>query len=199
MVESGTFHRTIDVPPGPKPGAAREFAVTALFDAVLDLDSQGELVRRRPYGVIDVEDGCWRRICLRPFPKLSMPWDWWLWGDAYHRRRPGNRCLLYYNQPRHHPRFLALKYVVSTRDTTLATFRRAFCILDEVARLKGSDALLCDASNARISDRLLARWGWQPHKPQRWHRNFIKRLASGLPPPASRLSTASPRTRGWPR
>jgi hypothetical protein len=26
-----------------------------------------------------------------------------------------------------------------------------------------------------MSDRLLARFGWQPHKPQRWHRNFIRR------------------------
>jgi hypothetical protein len=49
-------------------------------------------------------------------------------------------------------------------------------VLDEVARIKNCDAIVCDASYYRISDRLLARWGWQAHKPQRWHRNYIKRL-----------------------
>jgi hypothetical protein len=53
--------------------------------------------------------------------------------------------------------------------------------LDDVAELKKSDALLCDAANTRISDRLIRRFGWQPHKPQRWHRNYIKRFYGEYP------------------
>ena len=41
---------------------------------------------------------------------------------------------------------------------------------------KNADALLCDAANLKISDRLLARFGWEAHAPMLGHRNFIKRL-----------------------
>ena len=54
-------------------------------------------------------------------------------------------------------------------------------VLDEVAWLKRTDALLCDVWNERISPRLLARWGWEPHKPQPWHRNYIKRFYGTYP------------------
>ena len=49
------------------------------------------------------------------------------------------------------------------------------------ARIKRSDALLCDVASNRISDRLMRRWGWESHKPQRWHRNFIKRFYGQYP------------------
>jgi hypothetical protein len=65
-------------------------------------------------------------------------------------------------------------------------------VLDEVARLKASDAILCDVWNWRISDRLLARWGWQPHKPDRWHRHFIKRFYGVYPPRRPEVCAALP-------
>jgi hypothetical protein len=60
-------------------------------------------------------------------------------------------------------------------------------VLDEIARLKRSDALLCDVSNWRISERLMARFGWEPHCPSRWHRHYIKRFYGEYPPPAGWL------------
>ena len=151
------------------------------FEIVTDLAAQAEVVRRRRYGVIEVADGRFRRLRFRPLPKLASLAEALLWGRWFHRRRPGNRCWLYYNQPRSFPNFLALKYVVSARRTTPATIHTALAVLDEIARLKGTDALLCDVANLRISDRLLDRLGWQPHKPQRWHRNFIKRFYGVYP------------------
>ena len=67
-------------------------------------------------------------------------------------------------------------------EIALETFRRALTALDEIARIKRSDALLADVSNLRISDRLLARWGWVPHCPSRWHRHFIKRFYGSYEP-----------------
>jgi hypothetical protein len=92
-----------------------------------------------------------------------------------------DRCLLYYNQPRRFSNFLALKYIVSTHGTTYATFRTALITLDQIAELKRTDAILCDAANSRLSDRLFRRFGWEPHKPQRWRRNFIKRFYGAYP------------------
>jgi len=68
-------------------------------------------------------------------------------------------------------------------------------VLDEIARIKRSDALLTDASNLRISDRLLARWGWVPHTSSRWHRHHIKRFYGNYPPAsglAARLLSQAP-------
>lgn len=146
------------------------------FATVTDLAADADLLRARPYGVIEVVEGEFRQVRLRPFPKFVTPLDVIFHGQWYHRHWPGDRCLLYYNQPRAFRNFLALKYVVSTGDATLKTFRRAMTVLDEIARIKQSDALLCDLANWRLSDRLAERWGWKRHAPQRWHRNYIKRF-----------------------
>ena len=153
----------------------------AWFETITDLTGAADTIRRRHYGVIETMDGRFEKLAFRPWPKMAAMADGvWLLGW---QRRPavGNRCWLYFNQPRRHSNFLALKYVVSTRDCTLATFRKSLSVLDEIARIKKSDALVTDAANWRISERLLARWGWEPHCPSRWHRNHIKRFYGVYP------------------
>jgi hypothetical protein len=143
--------------------------------------AQREAVRRGRYGVIEISHGQLVAIHLRPWPRIVsvLETDWL--GRRWHERCAGDRCLVYYSQPRRHSNYLALNYVVSQRDCTLATFRRALLALDEVARIKRSDAILCDAWNERISERLMAREGWERHKPDRWHRNYIKRFYGVYP------------------
>jgi hypothetical protein len=154
-----------------------------LTQTLADPLTDAEVLRHGRYGVIDVRGGRLAAIHLRRWPKIISALEIQWRGERAHRQRPGDRCLLYYNQPRRHSNFLALKYVVSHRDCTFATFHRALEVLDELARLKGTDALLCDVWNGRISDRLLARWGWQPHHPRSWHRHYIKRFYGVYPAP----------------
>lgn len=144
-----------------------------------------QCVRSGRYGIIEARAGRLHAIHLRRWPKVISALEVETIARRYHENRSGDRCLLYYNQPLRHPNFLALKFVISQRDCSFATCRCAALALDEVAQVKGSDALLCDAWNLRISDRLLVRWGWQPHKPQRWHRNYIKRFYGHYPQPQS--------------
>jgi hypothetical protein len=133
------------------------------------------------YGVIETAGGRLVAVHLRPWPKF-MSWpELWPVRSAYHTRGAADRCLLYYNQPRRFANFLALRYMASTAGTSYATSRAALVALDALAELKRTDALLCDAANTRISDRLLARFGWEAHKPQRWRRNFIKRFYGTYP------------------
>ena len=148
------------------------------FDTVTDLANplRADVVRRRPYGYIETVDGRLGRIVLRPWPKIVTAVGGRTLGRLRRRFRRGKRCRLYFNQPRSCPNFLALRYVETTGDADYATFRRALAVLDEIARLKGIDALLCDAANPKLSDRFLARLGWEPHAPMFGHRNFIKRL-----------------------
>jgi hypothetical protein len=147
-----------------------------LFESVADVAEGEEILRRRRYGVIETVAGRISRIVLRPWPKtIAMP-EVLLGGLSSHRRLGGDRCWLYYNQPRRFSNYLALRYVVSSREGTLATFRAALAALDEIARLKRSDAILCDVALSRVSDRLLARWGWSPLAARWLHRNYVKRF-----------------------
>jgi hypothetical protein len=158
-----------------------------LSETIVDFDAGRTRIRARRYGVIETVGGRLAAVHLRPWPKLValpelVPMD-----PRYHASGAGDRCLLYYNQPWRAPSFLALKYIVSTSGTSYATFRAALKVLDAIAALKQIDAIVCDAANVRLSDRLMARLGWEPHKPQRWHRNFIRRFYGSYPPAAAAL------------
>lgn len=152
-----------------------------LFEMVTNLCEGAETLRRRSYGVIEAADGRFCRVVLRPFPKLvSLP-DVLVLGRWRHQRTCGDRSLLYYNQPRRCRNFLAVTYVVSSKGTSCATLKRLLEALDEIARLKQSDALVCDVSNGRLSRQVLARLGWEPHCPSRWHRHYIRRFYGTYP------------------
>ena len=152
---------------------------------IRDFESSEAQIRAGRYGVIETAGGEWRAIHVRPWPKLASLPELLPLGPRYHCRGSADRCLLYYNQPRRMPNFLALRYVVSTAGTSYQTFRAALRMLDQVAAVKGIDAIVCDAGNIRLSDRLMARLGWEPHKPERWHRNFIRRFYGEYPTVAS--------------
>lgn len=168
------------------------------FQKEFDQVAATAAIRSRRYGVIETSAGKLVAIHFRTFPKLLSWPEWWPVGSTYRASGQPDRCLLYYNQPRWFSNFLALKYIVSTSATSFTTLRAAVEALDIVAQIKQSDALLCDASNRRISDRLLKRFGWESHSPQRWHRNFIKRFYGkypatallGLPPLPPTASTS---------
>ncbi len=159
--------------------------MSPLFETVVDLQRQADVLRHRRYGVIEVAGGQLQEIRLRPLPKVVSAPGILLLGGNYHRRFSGDRLWLYYNQPLRFPRFLVLKYIVSTRQGSLASLCRALETLDEIGRLKRSDALLCDVANWRISRRFMARYGWEPHCPSRWHRHYIKRFYGNYPPQAT--------------
>ena len=154
------------------------------FETVTDLEDGAGVLRRRAYGVIEAAEGRFCRVLLRPFPKIvSLP-DVLLRGGWYHRHYRHDRCLLYYNRPWRFPNFLVVKYVISGRGTQYSTCRRVLEVLDEIARLKRTDALLCELANSRVSRQMMLRWGWEPHCPSRWRRHFIKRFYGDYRPPA---------------
>lgn len=152
-----------------------------LSKSICNLNDERDQLRAWRYGVIETVGGELAAVYLRAWPKLASLPELWPQGLRYHAKGKANRCLLYYNQPRRMPNFLALRYVVSTEGTSYRTFRAALLALDAIAEAKQIDAIVCDAANMRLSDRLMARLGWEPHKPQRWHRNFIRRFYGVYP------------------
>ena len=150
-------------------------------EKITDYDAGRERIRTRRYGVIETTAGRLAAVYLRPWPKLVALPELVPLAPRYHPSGATDRCRLYYNQPWQMPNFLALKYVVTTPGTSYATFRAALQVLDASAALKHSDAIVCDAGNLRLTDRVMHRFGWEPHKPQRWHRNFIRRFYGSYP------------------
>ena len=138
------------------------------LQTITDFAQARETLARRPYGAIETSRGELAAIHLRPWPKLFA----WPARLSAH----GDRCWLYYNQPRSCRDYLALKYIVSTRDCAFDTFRAAVSALDEIARLKRSAAIVCHVANDRISHRLLERWGWERHLLDSGRRHYIKRF-----------------------
>jgi hypothetical protein len=164
---------------------------------VTDLLRDAERLRSWHAGMIETRQGELCQIVWRGWGRRLSWLESRTVGRLWHRCWRGDVCRLYFRHPRRHPDFLTLDYVESNAGTRLVTFRRALTTLDEIARLKNCWAVVCDASNERISDRLLARWGWEPHAPMPWRRNFIKRLAGAdhrwhatLAEPATLAATA---------
>ena len=155
--------------------------MSRLFETIYQITGNEDRVRERAYGVIEVVDSQLTGIHFRPFPKIiSTVEAQWL-GGWQHRRKKNNKCLIYYNQPVAHRNFLALKYIVTTLGTTYKTLYRATLVLDQIAEIKQTDAIVADVSNKRISERFLNRMGWQQHCQSGRGRNFIKRFYGLLP------------------
>jgi hypothetical protein len=154
----------------------------SLREVIDDLNESAPSLRPRCHGVIEAAEGEFRRVTLRSWPKLVWVPEVVFVGRLFHGYREGDRCLLYYNQPRRFPNFLVAKYIVSARGTSYRTFRRVLEALEEIARIKGSDALLCELATWRISREMMLRWGWAPHCNSRWRRHYIKRFYGNYPP-----------------
>lgn len=141
--------------------------------------NQEERIKKWRCGVVRTEQG---RLC-------GIVGRWWAyqgnilqtWWDLRWRPLQQDRCDLYYSQPWSSPGFLTLSYVRSGPRTSLSTFYAATLALDQIARLKDSNAIVCHVTNDRISDRLLARWGWEKHCLDWPGRHFIKRFYGNYP------------------
>jgi len=153
-----------------------------LVTSITNLSRDADTLRRRRYGVIEVIDGQLHKVRFRPWPKILVGPEVLWFGQWLHDRRDGDRLLLYYNHPWRFPKFLALAYALSARETTMRSIHVGLAVLDEIARLKQCDALLCDVGNFRITQRFMRRWGWEPHCPTSWwHRHYIKRFYGTYP------------------
>lgn len=143
---------------------------------ITDLARDADELRRWRAGCIEVRGGLFVHVRRLAWSHRPSRWEALTVGRWLHTYRPGDCCRLYYHQPRSCPDFIALDYIQSSRDTSIASCRQALAVLDQVAMLKRSWGIVCDVSNLRISTRLLRRWGWEAHAPMSFRRNYIKRF-----------------------
>ena len=158
-----------------------------LWKTVTDLELQADELRAGSCGVIEIVASRLVDIHLWPWPKQASLLEVW-WGENWHHHRAkGDRCLLYYKQPRRLPNFLALTYILSSSGATFRTSRGALAVLDEIAHIKRSDAIVCQVKSSRITERLLRRFGWDRHITGSRSRHYIKRFYGEYAEPALAL------------
>lgn len=103
-----------------------------------------------------------------------------VWFQSRLRSGVRDQCILDYRSARTGG-FIVVDYIRTGPNTQLATLRGACQMLDEVARLRQAVAILAHVSTDAFSDRLLIRWGWQPHAQRMTGRHWIKRFYNGYP------------------
>lgn len=162
-----------------------------LFRSIDNLSAQRDALRCVRYGMIEIAGRRFSRIVLRPWPKLVSILGLRLVGRWGLDRLPGDCVRLYYSQPLGTPSYLALNYIQSGREAVWADICRSLAVLDGVARLKRSDAIVCDVTNPRLSARLMRRLGWEPLSRGRWHRCYVRRFYGRYPAEASPTAAAA--------
>jgi hypothetical protein len=161
--------------------------------ASLGLRSASHLVRdadllaRRRCGCIVTRAGKLEAVYGRWWPHLGNMMQI-LW-DTHFKTLDRDCCRLFYHQPLTSPGYLTLSYVQAGPATSIATLYAAGLILDEIARLRQSNAIVSEISNERISEKWLNRWGWEAHCPHLAGRHFIKRFYGVYPEVGAKWKT----------
>lgn len=168
--------------------------VTWGLQPIVCLEKQQDLLRARSCGMIIAEAGKFLRIDGRWWAKRPTIWRAML--DRYFRPFHLDRCQLYYHLPRSSPGFIALDYLVSGSGTSLKTMAMALQVLDRIAEIRKSDAIVAHLSNSRVSSRLLKRLGWERHLGGATSPHVIRRFYGRYPSHGvgarDRLGLASP-------
>ncbi len=140
----------------------------------------GHQLKARRAGHIVVQHGQLVAVFGRWWPYLGnhLRAAW----DQRFRQTSEDHCELFYHTAISSPQFLTLSYLHSGEKTSVSSVYAATLVLDEIARLKSSLAIVCNVTNDRISDRALARWGWESHCHAWTGRHFIKRFYGEYPP-----------------
>ena len=150
--------------------------MSRFFKKYFDLEQSSDLIAASPYGMIEASQGKVQFVQLRPWPKLVSGVEALWLGGWSHRRLQRDRAQFWYSQPMAHKNFLVLSYAVSEMGTTVLTLRAALRALDRVAELKRSDAILCQATNTRLTDRVMRFWGFERHLQHKKERHYIRRF-----------------------
>jgi hypothetical protein len=109
---------------------------------------------------------------------VSVAQVWW---QAKYGRNDDDICWIDYHQPLGMSGFLTLDYIRSGTKAGFKTFVGACNVLDEIARIRGTSAIVAHVTNGNISDRLLSRLGWEKHLSHWNGRHWIRRFYDGYP------------------
>ena len=141
---------------------------------VHSIEQNRESLRSWRYGEIEIANGQLTSIYPRWWPRLGSRWEsYW---DRYNRKLPTDFCVAYYAFPRSAPGYMSLLYARSGPSTQYKTIYRAVFTLEQIAKLRNSNAIVCEMISERGTERLMNRWGYVRHALSLGDNHYIKRL-----------------------
>lgn len=111
----------------------------------------------------------------RWFPRWASQWD--VAKDETRRSASNGECRFFYSFPWRTPGFMAVNYMTSGEQTNYRTMLLGVQILEQIARHKKSNAIVCQAYSDRLSERLMHRWGYVRHALSIGDNHYIRRLS----------------------
>lgn len=138
------------------------------------IEANAEKVSSWRYGEIELFNGSLAAIYPRWWPRWGSQWEsYW---DSYHRVLPADHCIAYFAFPRSAPGYMSVLYAHSGPNTQYKTIYRAVSTMDQIAKLRNSDAIVCQMVSERGTERLMNRWGYVRHALSLGDNHYIKRL-----------------------
>ena len=138
------------------------------------IEGNTDRVRSWNYGELELSDGKLLGIYPRWWPRIGSQLE--AFQDSYVRTLPTDYCRVYYAFPRSAPGFMSVLYARSGPNTQYKTLFRAVGVMDKIAMLRDSDAIVCQAIGLRTTERLMNRWGYVRHALAVGDNHYIKRL-----------------------
>ena len=138
------------------------------------IDENADSLRSWRYGEIELSDGKLVAIYPRWWPRLGSRWE--SYQDSYNRKLPVDVCRVYYSFPLRAPGYMSVLYAHSGPNTRYKTIRRAVLVVDAIAVLNSSNAIICQIINERGTERLMKRWGYVRHATSLGDNHYIKRI-----------------------
>jgi hypothetical protein len=126
------------------------------------------------YGVVIVHADGRLSLQRRWFPSWPSLWDQWL--DNRWRRLPDNCAKFFFNQPRSCPGFLVLAYAQAGPNTKPASLQLGLSMLTAIARKRNLQAIVCHATNKKLTDRVMLYFGYERHAKHLSGRHYICRI-----------------------
>ena len=142
--------------------------------SVTSMDGNADRIRSWNYGELELFDGELLGIYPRWWPCMASEWE--SIQDSTIRSLPTDFCRVYYAFPKRAPGFMSVLYARSGPKTQYKTLYRGVVVMDEIARLRDSHAIVCQMINLRTSERLMNRWGYVRHALAMGDNHYIKRF-----------------------
>ena len=138
------------------------------------IEENPDKLRSWRYGEIELADGKLVAIYPRWWPRVGSQWE--SYRESYNRTLQADFCRAYYAFPRRAPGYMSVLYARSGPNTRYKTILSAVSIMDEIAILNNSNAIVCQIISERGTERLMKRWGYVRHAASLGDNHYIKRL-----------------------
>ena len=141
---------------------------------VYSVEENAEKVSSWRYGEIELANGRLNAIYPRWWPRMGSLWEsrW----DNFYRTMPADHCIAYYAFPHSAPGYMSVLYARSGPNTQYKTVYSAVSTMDQIAKLRNSNAIVCQMVSQRGTERLMNRWGYVRHATSLGDNHYIKRL-----------------------